>query len=187
MKKMLLMIASIVPLSLIFNGRNFFNILAERSLGEYDESFDLLFIGNAFGFTALRDASLPFMLYTLTVAVVYLFMFGHTMSDNLNVSDIYVFIRENKRTKWFVKNSARIYLQSAVIVLVNVVNDCQNGRCKSAREYRKNSWDNHDNDTVHLDTYYHHKSFLGIVRQYYRIICRSGSTLCLCYICKVRL
>ena len=108
MKKMLLMIASIVPLSLIFNGRNFFNILAERSLGEYDESFDLLFIGNAFGFTALRDASLPFMLYTLTVAVVYLFMFGHTMSDNLNVSDIYVFIRENKRTKWFVKNSARI-------------------------------------------------------------------------------
>jgi hypothetical protein len=43
------------------------------------------------------------------------------MSDNLNVSDIYVFIRENKRTKWFVKNSARIYLQSAVIVLVNVV------------------------------------------------------------------
>lgn len=121
MKKMLLMIASIVPLSLIFNGRNFFNILAERSLGEYDESFDLLFIGNALGFTALRDASLPFMLYTLTVAVVYLFMFGHTMSDNLNVSDIYVFIRENKRTKWFVKNSARIYLQSAVIVLVNVV------------------------------------------------------------------
>ena len=171
MKKMLLMIASIVPLSLIFNGRNFFNILAERSLGEYDESFDLLFIGNAFGFTSLRDASLPFMLYTLTVAVVYLFMFGHTMSDNLNVSDIYVFIRENKRTKWFVKNSARIYLQSAVIV----------------RGYRKNSWDNHDDDTVHLDTYYHHKSFLGIVRQYYRIICRSGSTLCLCYICKVRL
>lgn len=67
----------------------------------------------------------------------------------------------------------------------DMVNDCQNGRCKSARGYRKNSWDNHDDDTVHLDTYYHHKSFLGIVRQYYRIICRSGSTLCLCYICKV--
>ena len=55
-----------------------------------------------------------------------------------------------------------------------MVNDCQNGRCKSARGYRKNSWDNHDDDTVHLDTYYHHKSFLGIVRQYYRIICLTA-------------
>ena len=102
------MIASIVPLSLIFNGRNFFNILAERSLGEYDESFDLLFIGNAFGFTALRDASLPFMLYTLTVAVVYLFMFGHTMSDNLNVSDIYVFIRENNCSTLYIQRPAQL-------------------------------------------------------------------------------
>ncbi len=120
MKKMLLIIASIIPLTFIFNGRSFFNVLAERGMGEYDESFDRLFLGNAFGFTALRDASLEFMLYTLTVCVVYLFMFGHTMSDNLNVSDIYVFIRENKRTKWFVKNAVRVFCQSAVTALINL-------------------------------------------------------------------
>lgn len=114
MKKMLLMIASIVPLSLIFNGRNFFNILAERSLGEYDESFDLLFIGNAFGFTALRDASLPFMLYTLTVAVVYLFMFGHTMSDNLNVSDIYV-LSERTREQNGSSKTRLVYICRALL------------------------------------------------------------------------
>ncbi|MBR1738868.1 MAG: DUF2705 family protein [Ruminococcus sp.] len=120
MKKILLMIAVIIPMSLIFNGQSFWNILAERGLGEYDDSFENLFICNAFGFTALRDGSLEFMLYTLTVCVVYLFMFGHTMSDDLNVSDIYVFIRENRRTKWFVKNAARVFLQSAVTVLINI-------------------------------------------------------------------
>lgn len=120
MKKVLLMIAVIIPMSLIFNGQSFWNILAERGLGEYDDSFESLFICNAFGFTALRDASLEFMLYTLSVCVVYLFMFGHTMSDNLNVSDIYVFIRENKRTKWFVKNAVRVFWQSSVTILVNI-------------------------------------------------------------------
>lgn len=120
MKKLLLMTAVIIPMSLIFNGQRFWSILAERGLGEYDESFGVLFICNAFGFTALRDGSLEFMLYTLTVCVVYLFMLGHSLSDDLNVSAIYVFIRENKRTKWFVKNAARAFGQSAVTALVNI-------------------------------------------------------------------
>lgn len=120
MKRMLLMIASIIPMSFIFNGRDFFNSIAGRYLGQSDEGFGVLFNCNLFGFVNLQDVSLQYVLYTMTIFVAYLFMFGHFMSDNLNVSDIYVFIRENKRTKWFVKESAAIFLQSTVVAIVNI-------------------------------------------------------------------
>ncbi|ADU23986.1 hypothetical protein [Ruminococcus albus] len=120
MKKMLLMLAVIIPISLIFNGQDFWSAFAERRFGESEECFDVLFFCNAFGFIYLQNSSLEYMLYTLTVCVPFLFMFGHTMSDNLNVSDIYVFIRENKRTKWFMKNTIRIFWQSTIITLANI-------------------------------------------------------------------
>lgn len=120
MKRIIIQILLIIPAALIFNGRDFFGSISARSLGQSDLPLDQLISLNAFGFFDIELVSLAYYLFTLTIVVIYLFMFGHVMSDNLNVSDVYIFIRENKRTKWFIKTALKMFLQSAVIVTVNM-------------------------------------------------------------------
>lgn len=121
MKKLISQILLIIPAAFIFNGRDFFGAITSRSLGSEDYwGADVILNCNTFGFVVLRDASLQYMLYTMTFAIIYLFMFGHIMADDLTVSGIYVFIRENKRIGWFIKNAARMFIQSGAVLTVNM-------------------------------------------------------------------
>jgi hypothetical protein len=118
MKKLLTKLLLIIPTAFLFNGRNFLYAVTERTLGDSEELTASIKV-NTFGFTSLTDASMEYVLFTMTFALIYVFMFGRFLSENLTVSGIYIFIREDNRLKWFVKNNVKMFIQSALVLAVN--------------------------------------------------------------------
>lgn len=99
---------SVIPLVIISNLVEIYCIIMNKPISQ-DNTFDNVFYGMVYESSYKKeDSTLSYTLFSLSIPIVFNILYGAYLYKDLHLKNIYKFVREKSRMKWYIKNLLKL-------------------------------------------------------------------------------
>ena len=121
---------SVIPLTILGQIVELYSFIRKQPISE-DNSFENVFYGMIFEDAYQKeDSTFSYTLFALAIPIIFSIFYGAYLYKDLHIKNIYKFVREKSRMKWYLKNLFRLVLITLtfcgiwlfIVYIISVVN-----------------------------------------------------------------
>lgn len=122
-RSILLKILSVIPITILCNVVPIVTVIMGDTISATINSFFDMFLSlNYTDFSVNREkTNIACSMFGLAQPIIFNFLFGTYIYNDLHISSIYLFVRQSNKTKWFLRKTTNLFLFASVYCLLQVL------------------------------------------------------------------